>query len=135
VGPLPIDIVGVAPDTEGGSWALGSGPTSSSVAGGSIRVTAAGLLRDPNTVSLEPSATRPFERVQVQPGDQTFMVFAARSGRCALGRSNLNDAEQVNESLQQVGIVYEVLGVRAISIVHTPVLIVVPQQIACDPAG
>jgi hypothetical protein len=135
--PLPIDIIGVTADTDGGTWTLGEGPTSSSVKTGSLRVTAAGLLSDPNTSSLEPSATRPFERVRVESEERAFVIVAARGGRCALGRSNVNDAEQSNDTLQQVGVVYEALGVRSMAIVKMPYLVVVPliADPSCDPTG
>jgi hypothetical protein len=135
VGPLPIDLLGLAPAVDGGSWKIGSGPSESSFGPGSLTVTAAGLTRDQDVVILEAPYTRPFERVHLAPGAKQFVILAARAGRCALGRDNRGDPEQSNDSMNRVGVVYEVLGVRAMSIVTLPEPLLVPLQVGCDPTG
>jgi hypothetical protein len=132
-GPVPVDLLGLAPD--GDAWTIGSTPTDKSIGPGSIRVIAAGLLRDPDSFVLLPSGTRPWERVHLEPGERQFVILAARAGRCALGRDNRADSEQSNDVLDRVGVVYEVLGIRAMAIVNLPEPVSVPLQIGCDPAG
>jgi hypothetical protein len=132
-GAVPVDLLGLAP--EGDAWTIGSTPTDKSFGPGSMRVIAAGLLRDPDSYVLLPSGTRPWERVHLEPGERQFVILAARAGRCALGRDNRGDPEQSNDVLDRVGVVYEVLGIRAMAIVNLPQPVSVPLQVGCDPVG
>ena len=128
-GPLPIDLIGLAPDPVGGAWAVGMGPSQTSVGAGSIRVTAAGLLRDPNSYSLLPADTRPWERVHLSPGDRQFLVLAVRAGPCALGRDNRGDDFRSDDVLERVGVVYDVFGIETMATVTLPRPIAIPRQV------
>jgi hypothetical protein len=128
-GPLPIDLIGLAPDPVGGAWAVGMGPSQSSVGAGSIRVTAAGLLRDPDLLSLLPADTRPWERVHLPAGERTFLVLAVRAGPCALGRDNRGDDFRSDDVLERVGVVYNVLGVETMATVTLPMPIAIPRVV------
>jgi hypothetical protein len=128
-GPLPIDLLGLAPDPVGGAWAVGMGPSQSSVGAGSIRVTAAGLLRDPNVDSLLPSDTRPWDRVHLSPGEHQFVILALRAGPCALGRDNRGDESRSDDILDRVGVVYDVIGIQAMATVALPTPIAIPRHV------
>jgi len=128
-GPLPIDLLGLAPDPVGGAWAVGMGPSQSSVGPGSIRVTAAGLLRDPNVYSLLPSDTRPWDAVHLSPGEHQFVILALRSGPCALGRDNRGDELRSDDVLDRIGVVYDVIGVQAMATVTLPTPIAIPRHV------
>jgi hypothetical protein len=133
-GPLPIDLIGLAPDPVGGAWAVGMGPSQTSVGAGSIRVTAAGLLRDPNVYSLLPADTRPWERVHLPPGERQFLVLAVRAGPCALGRDNRGDEYRSDDVLERVGVVYDVVGIQTMATVTLPRPIAIPRQVNDCPA-
>lgn len=128
-GPLPIDLLGLAPDPVGGAWAVGMGPSQTSVGAGSIRVTAAGLLRDSNVYSLLPPDTRPWERVHLSPGEHQFLILALRAGPCALGRDNRGDGFRSDDVLERVGVVYDVFGIQAMATVTLPMPIAIPRQV------
>ena len=130
-GPLPIDILGFAPDPDGGAWALGMGPSQASVGAASIRVTAAGLLRDPSVYNLLPEDTRPWERVRVAPREQQFVILAVRAGPCALGRDNRADSTRSDDVLEKIGVVYEVVGFQAMAVVTLPKPIAIPHNTNC----
>jgi hypothetical protein len=134
-GPLPIDLIGLAPDPVGGAWAVGMGPSQTSVGAGSIRVTAAGLLRDPNVYSLLPADTRPWERVHLPPGERQFLVLAVRAGPCALGRDNRGDEYRSDDVLERVGVVYDVVGIQTMATVTLPRPIAIPRQVNDCPAA
>jgi hypothetical protein len=134
-GPLPIDLIGLAPDPVGGAWAVGMGPSQTSVGAGSIRVTAAGLLRDPNVYSLLPADTRPWERVHLPPGERQFLVLAVRAGPCALGRDNRGDEYRSDDVLERVGVVYDVVGIQTMATVRLPRPIAIPRQVNDCPAA
>jgi hypothetical protein len=127
--PLPVDLIGLAPDPVGGAWAVGMGPSQSSVGAGSIRVTAAGLLRDPNAISLLPADTRPWEPVHLAGGERQFLVLAVRAGPCALGRDNRGDGTRSDDVLEKIGVVYDVLGVETIATVTLPRPISIPRVV------
>jgi hypothetical protein len=132
-GPLPIDILGFAPDPDGGAWAVGMGPSQASVGAASIRVTAAGLLRDPNDCCiLLPENTRPWERVHVAPREHQFVILAVRAGPCALGRDNRADPTRSDDVLEKIGIVYEVVGFQAMAVVTLPKPIAIPHKTNCQ---
>jgi hypothetical protein len=131
-GPLPLDILGLAPDPDGGAWAVGMGPSQSSVGPGSIRVTAAGLLRDPNDYRLVPESTRPWERVHVAPREHQFVILAVRAGPCALGRDNRADPTRSDDVLEKIGVVYEVVGFQAMAVVTLPKPIAIPHKTNCQ---
>jgi hypothetical protein len=133
-GPLPIDLIGLAPDPVGGAWAVGMGPSQTPVGAGSIRVTAAGLLRDPNVYSLLPSDTRPWDRVHLSPGEHQFVILALRAGPCALGRDNRGDESSSDDVLERVGVVYDVFGVETMATVTLPSPIAIPRQVNNCPA-
>ena len=128
-GPLSLDIIGLAPDPVGGAWAVGMGPSQSSVGPGSIRVTAAGLLRDPNVYSLLPSDTRPWDRIHLAPGEHQFVILALRAGPCALGRDNRGDESSSDDVLDRVGVVYDVIGIQAMATITLPMPIAIPRQV------
>jgi hypothetical protein len=130
-GPLPLDLIGLAPDPVGGAWAVGMGPSQSSVGPGSIRVTAAGLPRDPNDYRLLPENTQPFERVRVNPGEHQFLILAVRAGPCALGRDNRADPTRSDDVLEKVGVVYDVVGFEAMAVVTLPKPIAIPHKTDC----
>jgi hypothetical protein len=133
VGPFPLALLGVR-DAEGGSWLVGSSDTSSSVAGGSLQVNAAGLLRDEGVISLDDRDTRPFRRIQIAPQEKRFLILAIRAGHCALGRDNRGDPSQSSDSFERIGVVYSVLGFEALSIVTLPRPLFVPSRTdLCDP--
>ena len=132
-GPLPLDILGLAPDPDGGAWAVGMGPSQASVGAASIRVTAAGLLRDPNDCCiLVPENTRPWERVHVEPREHQFVILAVRAGRCALGRDNRADGLRSDDVLEKIGVVYEVVGFQAMAVVTLPKPIAIPHKTDCQ---
>ena len=132
-GPLPIDILGFAPDPDGGAWAVGMGPSQASVGAASIRVTAAGLLRDPNDCCiLLPENTRPWERVHVAPREHQFVILAVRAGPCALGRDNRADPTRSDDVLEKIGVVYEVVGFQAMAVVTLPKPIAIPHKTNCQ---
>jgi hypothetical protein len=133
-GPLPLDILGFAPDPDGGAWALGMGPSQASVGAASIRVTAAGLLRDPNDYRLVPANTRPWERVRIAPGEKQFVILAVRAGPCALGRDNRADPIRSDDVLEKIGVVYEVVGFQAMAVVTLPKPIAIPHATNCQPS-
>ncbi len=134
-GPLPVDLLGLAPDPVGGAWAVGMGPSQTSVGAGSIRVTAAGLLRDPNVYSLLPSDTRPWDRVHLSPGEHQFVILALRAGPCALGRDNRGDEFGSDDVLERVGVVYDVVGIQTMASVTLPRPIAIPRQVNNCPAA
>ena len=131
-GPLPLDILGFAPDPDGGAWALGMGPSQTSVGAASIRVTAAGLLRDQNDLRLVPENTRPWERVRVAPGEHQFVVLAVRAGPCALGRDNRTDPTRSDDVLEKIGVVYDVVGFQEMAVVTLPSPIAIPHKTDCQ---
>jgi hypothetical protein len=131
-GLLPLDIIGLAPDPDGGAWALGMGPSQASVGAASIRVTAAGLLRDPNVTNLLPEDTRPWERVHLSPGERQFLVLAVRAGPCALGRDNRGDSVRQDDVLEKIGVVYDVVGFESMAVVTLPRPIAIPHKTNCQ---
>jgi hypothetical protein len=133
VGPLPVEVLGVR-DAEGGSWLVGASGSSSSVAGGSLHVNAAGLLRDEGVISLDDNDTQPFQGIEVAPHEKRFLILAIRVGHCALGRDNRGDPSQSTDSFERVGVVYRVLGFEAMSVVTLPRPLFVPLRTdGCDP--
>jgi hypothetical protein len=109
------------------------GPSQASVGAASIRVTAAGLLRDPNDCCiLLPENTRPWERVHVAPREHQFVILAVRAGPCALGRDNRADPTRSDDVLEKIGVVYEVVGFQAMAVVTLPKPIAIPHKTNCQ---
>jgi len=118
VGPLPITIVGIAPTGDGMAWG---------------RVTSAALLREPSLIpaGLNPADLRPFVPVDLATGESTFMVVAGQTTACALGPTD--DIANANGGavVGYVDVVYEMLGVRRVTRIQTPIIVNIPMDSAC----
>jgi hypothetical protein len=118
IGPLPITIVGIAPTDDGMAWG---------------RVPSAALLREPSLIpgGLNPADLRPFVPVNVAPGESTFIVVAGQTTACALGPTD--DIANANGGavVGYVDVVYEMLGVRRVTRIQTPIIVNIPMDSAC----
>lgn len=116
---VPIAILGLAADHKDLAWG---------------RITAAGMLRDPTAYSLAPADTRPFAPLAVEPDGFAFIVVVGRAGPCATGRVNSGDEISASAQLNQLDVVYEMLGFRKQTTIDLPATINLPYDSQCQPS-